>query len=250
MKTGGHLSKKDVYQLNILELLIGLLSLCSLLFLAAEALLDLTDEMIKLFEGIDVIICSIFFADFIWRFARAEDRKCFLKWGWIDLLASIPTINALRGLRLIRVVKLLRLMRSVPLMRLLFRHIYAKRARGVLITVASSCLVCVIFSSIAILTLEGTVAESNIKTASDALWWSVVTITTVGYGDFYPVTVEGRLIAVLLMLMGIGFFGTLSAFISIHFIGLQDEGIDRIQGDIERLTKDLEEVHKDEVQKK
>src|SRR6185503_19606655 len=66
--------------------------------------------------------------------------------------------------------------------------------------------------------------ESNIKTAEDAVWWSVTTITTVGYGDKYPVTSEGRAIAMVLMLAGVGLFGTLSGLVASFFLGAkQDE---------------------------
>jgi voltage-gated potassium channel len=71
----------------------------------------------------------------------------------------------------------------------------------------------VLFSSIAILQFE-TTAESNIKTAEDAIWWSYTTLTTVGYGDKYPVTTEGRLIAMILMTTGVGLCGTFAGYIA------------------------------------
>jgi voltage-gated potassium channel len=74
-----------------------------------------------------------------------------------------------------------------------------------------------LFSSVAILQFE-TDPNSNIKTAEDAIWWSYVTITTVGYGDKYPVTTEGRIIAVILMTVGVGLFGTFTAFVSSWFV--------------------------------
>jgi len=75
-----------------------------------------------------------------------------------------------------------------------------------------------IFSSISILQVE-TVPESNIKTAGDAIWWSFVTITTVGYGDKFPVTGEGRVIAAFLMVTGVTLFGTFTGFIAAWFMG-------------------------------
>jgi voltage-gated potassium channel len=62
-------------------------------------------------------------------------------------------------------------------------------------------------------------ADGNIKTADDAVWWALVTITTVGYGDRFPVTTEGRVIAVVLMFAGVGLFGTFSGFLASWFIG-------------------------------
>lgn len=75
----------------------------------------------------------------------------------------------------------------------------------------------IIFSSIIILQVEKA-PGSNIFTAGDALWWAFVTITTVGYGDLYPVTLEGRLVAVILMTTGVGLFGTFTAFVASWFV--------------------------------
>jgi voltage-gated potassium channel len=75
----------------------------------------------------------------------------------------------------------------------------------------------VTFSSIAILQFEKDV-NSNIKTAEDAIWWSYVTITTVGYGDKFPITTEGRIIGAMLMTAGVGIFGTFTALVSSWFI--------------------------------
>ena len=75
-----------------------------------------------------------------------------------------------------------------------------------------------LFSSVAILQFESSDPNSNIKTAGDAIWWSYVTITTVGYGDKYTVTTEGRVIAAILMTVGVGIFGTFTAYISSLFV--------------------------------
>jgi len=74
----------------------------------------------------------------------------------------------------------------------------------------------IIFSSISILIVE-TAPESNIKSSEDALWWTMETITTVGYGDKFPVTSEGRLIGVIVMIVGVGLFGTFTGYIATIF---------------------------------
>ena len=87
-------------------------------------------------------------------------------------------------------------------------------------TFASASVIAVllmIFSSIAILHVE-VHPNSNIKTAEDALWWAYVTITTVGYGDKFPVTMEGRIIASILMTAGVGLFGIFSGFLASWFV--------------------------------
>ena len=102
----------------------------------------------------------------------------------------------------------------------------------------------VTFSSLAILMCERE-PDSNIKTAEDAIWWSVTTITTVGYGDKYPVTTEGRIIAMILMLSGVGLFGTLSGLVASFFLGAkqaeEESNIKEIRVRLDALVTKLEE---------
>jgi voltage-gated potassium channel len=105
--------------------------------------------------------------------------------------------------------------------KLLLTYILKNRTRGTFAAVASLSVLLLIFASISILNVE-TDPGSNIKTAEDALWWAFVTITTVGYGDKYPVTTEGRAIAAVLMLGGVGLFGTFTGYVASWF--MQDRG--------------------------
>lgn len=93
----------------------------------------------------------------------------------------------------------------------------SRRKTGLASLLVSTFLV-VSFASASILLVESS-PESNIHTAEDALWWAMTTITTVGYGDLYPVTNAGRLIASLSMLFGIGLFGALSGIAASFFLG-------------------------------
>ena len=72
---------------------------------------------------------------------------------------------------------------------------------------------------------------SNIKSAEDALWWSYTTLTTVGYGDIYPTTTQGRFIAVGLMISGICVLGVISATVAAWFVRITNYETDRIKGD-------------------
>jgi voltage-gated potassium channel len=140
-----------------------------------------------------------------------------MKWGWIDLVSSIPAIGVLRAGRVFRLLRLLRILRAVRSTKLLIAYTFQNRKRGTFSAVAVISVLLVIFSSIAILNVE-TAPESNIKTAEDAIWWAFVTITTVGYGDRFPVTTEGRIIAALLMTAGVGLFGTFTGFVASWFM--------------------------------
>ncbi|MBP7808113.1 MAG: ion transporter [Bacteroidia bacterium] len=209
--------------LGFLNLLILLLSFYVLIALLVDTIFKLPPEVSKLLNYIDNIICAVFLFDFMVRFKKAESKLAFMKWGWIDLVASIPTFDFMRAGRLLRVIRLIRLIRAFRSTKHIVQHVFKNKIQGTLTSVAIIAVLMLLFSSVAILQFE-TAPDSNIKTAEDAIWWSYVTITTVGYGDKYPVTTEGRIIAVILMTVGVGLFGTFTAFVSSWFVKSNQEG--------------------------
>lgn len=197
------------------------LSVVALAAIAVDAIFTLPSEVSRILRGLDFLACLAFLADFVIRFRAAESKLGFLRWGWIDLIASIPNVDFLRVGRFVRVLRVLRLIRGLQSMRHLARVMYASRVRGGATTIAMTMLLLVVSSSIAMLLCE-TGEGANIKTAEDAVWWSVTTVTTVGYGDRYPVTPQGRLVAIGLMFAGVGMFGALSGLIATLFVGRSD----------------------------
>lgn len=208
---------KEPEKLSFLNLLILVLSVYVLISLIIDTFLKLPVEVSKILNIADDFICIIFLYDFAYRFYFAENKLKFMKWGWIDLISSIPTLNYVRAGRTLRLIRLLRILRAFRSTKHLVHHIFKNRTEGALKTAGIIAILMVIFSSIAILQVEDD-PNSNIKTAEDALWWSYVTITTVGYGDKYPITTEGRIIAVFLMTIGVGLFGTFTAFLASWFV--------------------------------
>ncbi len=209
-------------EIGLSQIFMLLLCLYVLIAMACSTFAELSIETNKLLETIDIIICFIFIGDFLCNLYKAESKLQFLKWGWIDLISSIPTIGILRWGRLFRIARILRVLRGIRSIKFLLRFIFENKAKGGFFSISVISIMMIIFSSIAILQVE-TCDDSNIKTAKDALWWSFVTITTVGYGDFYPVSIEGRIIASILMIIGIGFFGTLAGFVSSLLVGNDDD---------------------------
>ena len=199
-----------------LDVTVIVLSVYVLVMLLIEAFVPLPSEVSRLLLYIDDGICVVFLWDFVVRFRRAPRKLEFMKWGWIDLLSSIPTAHLLHAGRAVRLLRLLRVLRAFRSMRHLIRHLYHSRVHGTFQSVLLIAMILVIFSSIVILEVE-TASNSNIKTAEDALWWSYVTITTIGYGDYYPVTTAGRLVAMVLMTAGVGLFGTFTAYVAAWF---------------------------------
>jgi voltage-gated potassium channel len=199
-----------------LDMMVIVLSVYVLGMLFVETFLPLPHEVKRLLLIIDDAICVIFLYDFVVRFRRAPNKWEFMKWGWIDLLSSIPTANALHAGRAFRLLRLIRILRAFRSMRHLIRHLYHSRVHGTFSSVLMIAVLLVIFSSIVILEVE-TAPNSNIRTAEDAIWWSYVTITTIGYGDYYPVTTAGRIVAMVLMTAGVGLFGTFTAYVAAWF---------------------------------
>lgn len=213
--------------LGFLNLTVIILSLYVLGALAVDTFWQLPVETSRLLTYFDYTICAFFLSEFSYRFIKADNKLAFMKWGWIDLLSSIPMVDFLRAGRLLRLIRLLRIFRAFRSTRQLLNHIFVNKAKGSLTSVSILAVLLIIFSSIAILEVEDD-PNSNIKTAEDAIWWAYTTITTIGYGDKFPLTTEGRIVAMVLMTFGVGLFGTFTAYMASIFV--KDK---KIQNDIE-----------------
>ncbi len=203
-------------KLGILNIIVIFLSIYVLGVLVVDTIYILPYEISRLLIYIDNCICGFFFLEFCVRLYKAENKLKFMRWGWIDLVSSVPMIGFLRAGRILRLIRLFRVIRAFRTTKHLINHIFANRAQGAFSSVLVIAILLIIFSAIAILQVEQD-PNSNIKTAEDAIWWAYVTITTVGYGDKFPVTTEGRIIAAILMTGGVGLFGTFTAFVASWF---------------------------------
>jgi voltage-gated potassium channel len=207
------------------QFVILVLSLLTMGAIAADTFLSLPREVSRILQGIDFIACAVFFVDFVIRFRAAKSKLRFMKWGWIDLAASIPSIDALRAGRFVSVVRVLRLLRGIRSIPRLLAVLFVSR--------------------IGILLCE-TAPQSNIRTAGDAVWWSMTTVTTVGYGDRYPVTAAGRVVAIALMIGGMGLFGTLSGIIASVFLGHGKEDSDsELLVEMKAMRAELEQLRRE-----
>jgi voltage-gated potassium channel len=146
----------------------------------------------------------------------APDKGAYLKWGWIDLVSSLPAVEWLRWGRLFRVVRILRALRSFNAVA---EHFALDPAKGTFGAVTIMSTLAALFATIAVLHFERGVPGANIQTTGDALWWAFATITTIGYGDRFPVTGAGRTVAVLLVVCGLSIFGTFTALVASFFVG-------------------------------
>jgi len=203
--------------IGFLDIAVIVLSIIALIALLIDTFVKLPTETSKALLYLDYGLCAFFLFEFFYRLIKAPRKWIFMKWGWIDLLSSIPMVDFLRVGRVVRLIRIFRIIRAFKSTNRLFNHIFKNKAEGALWSVSIIAVLLLIFSTIAILIVEDS-PSSNIKTAEDAIWWSYTTITTVGYGDKYPVTTEGRIIAMILMTFGVGLFGTFTAYIASIFV--------------------------------
>lgn len=198
-----------------LEFVVLVLSLLSLGALAVELLVPLDPETMQLLRRMDDLICLVFLFDFGVHFWLAPSKVGFLKWGWIDFISSIPELEMLRWGRIFRVLRILRAIRSFQELN---DHLFEHRPRGTFGLVGLLSLIAVLLATIAVFELERRAPGANIHHPGDALWWAFATITTIGYGDHYPVTFAGRFVAVLLVVFGLSLFSTFTAYVASFFL--------------------------------
>jgi len=205
--------KDTSYELFIL--LLSLLSLFNLLIFVLPRVDPVVEGVVAI---VDVFITVIFMLDFLNRFFSAESKTqyFFREWGWADLLASLP-IQQLKIFRTFRVVRVIRLMRTYGLRNML-KEIRDNRAGSALYLTIFTVILVLEFGGMGIVFAEKNTVGANIKTAGDGVWWSLVTITTVGYGDHFPVTQLGRWMGFLVMVIGVGTFGVLTGFLANAFL--------------------------------
>lgn len=221
------------------ELIIWILTVIALVNLIFIYFLPKEYIIYNLCTTVDYLFSLIFLADFFICLNLSQDRRSYLKWGWLDLLGAVPGFPLLRITRLRRLASISRHLRMDKYQDVLL-EIRQKRARSILQITLFIALVVLLAVSIVIMDVESSSPGANIKTAEDAIWWAFVTITTVGYGDHYPVTTLGRLLAALLMTVGVGLFGVFTSYMASIFLSPKDQS----QADIQTLTDKIERIEK------
>jgi voltage-gated potassium channel len=180
----------------------------------------------------DYVIWVVFVVEFVARLVLAERRVQYAGRHVPDVL--MVALPVLRPLRLLRLLVLLRMINR--------RATASLHGRIVAYVVASAGLVLLI-SALAMLEAERHNPQANINTFGDALWWAVTTMSTVGYGDRYPATLEGRVIGAGLMVAGIALLGVITATFASWLIGqvrkIEIEAQTATRSDIEQLRADI-----------
>jgi voltage-gated potassium channel len=164
----------------------------------------------------ELTLTPVFLADFVYRLLTAPSRRLyfFRRAGWADLIAVVPTLRLFRLFRIAGVIRALRRQDGDDIL----TELSETRASTTFLITIFLVFVVVETAGATIYSAESPDPAANIKTAGDAIWWGLVTITTVGYGDFYPVTTAGRVIGVFLLFAGIALFSVLTGFIANVFL--------------------------------
>lgn len=180
------------------------------------------------------LIWALFAADYVYRFVIARNKWRFFISHLFDL--AVVALPMFRGLRVLRVLAVMRLLNRRD----------SRAMRGKIWVYISTVMIFVgIIASLAILDAERSAAEASITTFPDALWWTVSTMSTVGYGDTYPVTTEGRLIAAGMMIGGVALLGVVTGTIASWFVerlhGAEDSVEQELKKEIGQLRAELAE---------
>jgi voltage-gated potassium channel len=201
-------------------------------------------------HGINWIVWLAFCGEYLGKLWLSPDRRGYVRVAWFDLviiLLSPPFLvpDAMQGARAIRVLRLLRFVRAAAVAAIGLREAAQGLRHKSFHYVALTTAVVIGLGAIGIYAVEHG-QNNNIQSIGDALWWAIVTTTTVGYGDVSPVTGEGRLIAVALMVVGIGFIGMFTATITSFFLtpdrtsdqNSVEERLARIEGKLDALIRE------------
>jgi voltage-gated potassium channel len=208
------------------ELFILGVSLLSMFNLAVQ-LLPFSGPPREVSLAMEAVLAPIFLFDFGYRLRTARSRSLyfFRQFGWADLLGAVPFLGVFRIFRVIRVTRMLRTLEHDAF----FRELYASRAQTVFYLTVLLVVLVVEFAGIAVLYPEQGYPGANITNGVDAVWWGLVTVTTVGYGDQYPVTDAGRMVGTLLLFAGVGLFSVLTGFIANAFLSPRPTRLKRIR---------------------
>ena len=198
------------------EIFIGLLAIISIIDLFILLLPGVNPYTKQVLTLIQAFLTVFFIADFLYRFFTAKSKSYyfFRDFGWADILSCLP--NA-RIFRIFRLLKVYRLTKKYGRKRII-SEITDNRAQMAIYLVVVLVVIVLQVGGVWVLRFESQNPDANIKNGSDALWWAFVTITTVGYGDRYPITGGGRLIGVALMVCGVGIFSVFTGFIANSFL--------------------------------
>ena len=199
---------------KLFDLVVQFLVVISLLSFSLETLPNLSKNQIFILKLIEIVIITIFSIEYLLRIfvTNKKFRYIFSFYGLIDLLTILPfylsltidlrSLRALRLLRLFRILKLVRFNKAINR----FQEALKIAREEIIIFIFATCIV-LYLSSVGIFFFENAIQPDKFSSVFHSLWWAIVTLTTVGYGDIYPLTLGGRIFTFFILILGLGVVG-------------------------------------------
>tara|TARA_A100001388_G_scaffold191348_1_gene144034 strand:- start:949 stop:1623 length:675 start_codon:yes stop_codon:yes gene_type:complete len=219
------------------DILTFILSIYVIVELWVNSVISYSSDVHRIVLIVDFLICIIFIYDFFVRLIKSENKLYFIKVNWIDLIASVPFIEPLRVGRVFRIIRVLRALRSA---KYIFSFFYKKNSSSIFNLTLLSSLLLSIVTSLSIYILEKDI-NPYFETFEDAFWWSLFTLSTIGYADVLPITSEGKMFTMILVAGGIVLIGSFTAMIVDYFIKDEEinERLNRIENKVDKILKKL-----------
>ena len=233
-------------KLEFIELGIALLTVISLIVVLIDIFFPLSAEQKQFIYVFDLVVVLILAIDFTFRVRRSAKKSRYIMNHWYEIPAMLPLVlyasadaSTIAGqvLEQFRVIAFFRLVRLYYILTLI------QGSRFVLLSAFS--IITIVFGALGVYLSESGDASANIKTLPDAFWWAVETVSTVGYGDVYPITAEGKIIGVFVMFAGIGILATFITALGSKLIELKlkepkkGKKTEEISDDLSTRTKEL-----------
>lgn len=233
--------KLNKFQHLVYDIVISILAIVAVILV----IIDLSSGLNSWQQSLDYTILTIFFLDYSIRFCNAPDKKKFFYHNICDLIAIVPFHTFFRAFKVFRFSRFLKFAKLPRLFSFLYRPF--RKAKFFFningfkyVIFVTTLLICI--GGVLIHFAEG-------MSMSDGVWWAFVTATTVGYGDISPHTLYGRLIAMVLMLVGIGLIGTLTSTLTSYFLKLHQKNVSgEILDSIKQQLDDFSSLSEEDVE--
>lgn len=200
---------------------IQFLILLSIVTFSMETIPDLKPQTRAILESIEIVCVIVFTVEYILRIYVADNKARFIFgfFGIIDLVAILPfylsfgiDLRSLRALRFLRIFRILKLVRYNSAMIQFTRAI--KIVKEQILLFLFTTVILIYFSAVGIYYFENEAQPEHFSSIFDSLWWAIITLTTVGYGDVYPITVGGKVFTFFILMIGLGIVAIPTGIIS------------------------------------
>lgn len=235
--------------LNVSKIIMSLIIIVDVILITYSLVFDIPNAMYQKIVMFDIVTCIILLFDFFYGFFKSDDKKQYFKDNWIELIASIPFDIILSSFMILRYLRLIRIFRVLFLIGEYFEVIGKFLKNTHLDEILAVFLLIVIGS-----TLSLYLVDPGMSNIFDDLWFVVVSITTVGYGDITPVSIYGKIVSLILLIVGVFIFSAITGAISTYFMdNLLKEGsyriielnekVDDLTGQIEKNNQKIDDLN-------